>query len=64
MARELVTSTRTNLSEVERNILTISREINRLDKYNLATGKLKKKYVKKVKLTVLEKIQLDFKQLN
>ena len=61
MAAQLISSTRTNLSEIERNILTITRELNALDRYNLATGKLKKKYVRK---TVLQKIQEDFKQLN
>jgi hypothetical protein len=61
MAAQLISSTRTNLSEIERNILNITKELSSIDRYNLATGKLKKKYVKR---TVLEKIQRDFKQLN
>ena len=61
---QLVSSTRDNLNEVERNILNINIKLNGINKYNLATGKLKKKYVKKPKLSVLEKIQRDFKELN
>ena len=61
---QLVSSTRNNLSQVERNILNTNIKLNDINKYNLATGKLKKKYVKKPKLTVLEKIQRDFSQLN
>tara|TARA_R110002050_G_C8581572_1_gene483696 strand:+ start:331 stop:516 length:186 start_codon:yes stop_codon:yes gene_type:complete len=61
MAAQLISSTRTNLSEIERNILNITKELSSIDRYNLATGKLKKKYVKR---TVLQKIQKDFKQLN
>lgn len=57
MAAELITSTENR----KRNILS---EMYHINKYNLATGKLKKKYVKKPKLTVLEKIQRDFKELN
>jgi len=54
---QLVSST----TSKKQNILS---EMYYINKYNLATGKLKKKYVKKPKLTVLEKIQRDFSQLN
>lgn len=54
---QLVSST----NNKRQNILS---EMYHISKYNLATGKLKKKYVKKPKLTVLEKIQRDFNQLN
>lgn len=63
--KQLVSSTRNNLSQVERNILNTNIKLNDINKYNLATGKLKKKYVKKQQeLTTLEKIQRDFKLLN
>ena len=38
-------------------------QLYNLSMYNLATGKLKKKYVTKTRPSTLEKIQADFKQL-
>lgn len=53
------------VSSTDKNIQAKINELHNLNKYNLATGKLKKKYVKKQKeLTTLEKIQRDFKLLN
>lgn len=47
------------------NIQAKLNELHTLNMYNLATGKLKKKYVSKPKqLSVLERIRQDFKQLN
>lgn len=53
------------VSSTDKNIQAKINELHNLNKYNLVTGKLKKKYVKKQKeLTTLEKIQRDFKLLN
>ncbi len=53
------------VSSTDKNIQAKINEFHNLNKYNLATGKLKKKYVKKQQeLTTLEKIQRDFKLLN
>ena len=53
------------VSSTDKDIQAKISELHNLSMYNLATGKLKKKYVKKQKeLTTLEKISRDFNLIN